>query len=97
MNEPPKDPTNRELLERIVRLEAENAHLTARCNDLLEAFKSHVDGNVHEFDRIGDLLWAVAHKVFPNLSEMLGKMNAVIPPRYVSPSIDRRPGEYKRD
>ena len=97
MDEPPKDPGSRELLQRIRSLEADNAQMKARYDDLAEAFKSHIDGNLHEFDRIGDLLWAVAHKVFPNLGDMLGKMNAVIPPRYVNPSIDRRPGEHKAD
>jgi len=104
----PKDPSNQELLDRIVKvegklisrimkLEKENSNLRAQCADLLEGFKSHVDGNLHEFDRMGDLLWAVAHKVFPNLSGMLGKMNTVVPPRYADPSIDRRPRDYKRD
>lgn len=97
MSDLSKEPTNRELLERIVALEGDNARLRVQCDDLLEGFKSHVDGNVHMFDQISDLLWAVAHKVFPHLGGMLGKMNAVVPPSWANPSVDRRPREYKRD
>lgn len=97
MPDVPKEPTTQELLERIEKLEADNATLKAQCDDLLEGFMGHVDGNLHEFERMDDLLWAVAHKVFPNLADGLAKMKAVIPPCYVSPSIDRRPQDYKRE
>ncbi len=97
MTEPPKTPTIEEMLDRIVKLERENSRLEARCDDLLEAFKSHVDGDVDESSRIYDLLWALADKVFPSLREMQSKMNAVVPPCWADPSVDRRPREYKRD
>lgn len=97
MTDLPNQQTNQELLDRIVRLEAENETLKARCDDFLEGFMGHVDGNLHEFERMNDLLWAVAHKVFPNLADMLAKMNAVVPECYVHPSIDRRPRDYKRE
>jgi hypothetical protein len=96
MTEPSKAPTIEELLNRIVKLEDENSRLHARCDDLVEAFKSHVDGDLADSTRIYDLLWALVDKVFPNLREMQSKMNAVVPPCWVDPSIDRRPHEYKR-
>lgn len=97
MNEPPKDPSNRELLERIVRLETENAHLKARCDDLLTAFKSHIDGNVSDFARLFDIVYALADKVFPNFLPTLKKISAIVPEGYADPTVDTRPKEYKRD
>jgi hypothetical protein len=97
MSELPEDPTNRELLERIVRLEADNAHLKARCDDLLTAFKSHLDGNVNDFDQLTDLLYPVVAKLFPNFFPMLAKVKEIVPGGYADPTIDTRPQEYKRD
>jgi hypothetical protein len=97
MDEPPKDPTSRELLERIVRLEADNAHLKARCDDLLSAFKSHLDANVNDFSGLYDLIYPVVDKVFPQFLPTLQKIKTIVPEGYADPTLDTRPQEYKRD
>src|SRR5664279_231812 len=96
MAEPPKDPTNQELLERIVKLEADNAELRARHDDLVKGWKSSVDGTFDMIARIFDLLGPVSEKVFPHLSEMQSTMDAIVPPCYADPTVDTRPREYKR-
>jgi hypothetical protein len=68
MAEPPKDAGNRELLERIVSLEGENAGLVERVNDLEKRA-----GNNHKFmmdliDRyrlIDEQVLELMEKVFP--------------------------------
>jgi hypothetical protein len=92
-----EDPSTRELLGRIIRLEAQNANLTARCDDLLTAFKSNVDGNLDTFARLYDLIFALVDKVFPNYLPTMKKINAIAPEGYADPVLDTRPHEYKRD
>ena len=97
MDEPAKDLSSAQLLERIVRLEADNADLKARCDDLLTAFKSHVDGNVSDFSTLYDLIYPVVDKVFPQFLPTLQKIKAIVPGGYADPTVDTRPNEYKRD
>lgn len=72
MAELPKDPTNRELIERIARLETEKAGLSGRVEDL----EKRADNN-HKFlmnliDRyrlIDEQMLEVMEKVFPGHCE----------------------------
>jgi hypothetical protein len=97
MDETPKDTSSRKLLERIARLESDNAHLKARCDDLLSAFKSHVDGNVSDFSGLYDLIYPLVDKVFPEFLPTLRQIKAIVPGGYADPTVDTRPQEYKRD
>lgn len=96
MAELPEYPSNMELLERIVALEAENQFLKARLDDFKKGWKAGLDTNLHQFKSIYDLLWPVVEKVFPGFRAMQSKIEAVIPPSQAHPSIDTRPQDYKR-
>jgi hypothetical protein len=97
MAEPIQDPTNMELLERIVALEAENKFLKARIADFQEAWKGSLDSHLHQFKSIYDLLFPVVEKVFPGFRAMQKKVDAIIPPNTSHPSIDTRPKDYRRN
>lgn len=96
MAEPPEYPSNMELLERIVALEAENRFLKARLHDFQEAWKRSLDAHLHQFKSIYDLLFPVVEKVFPGFRAMQRKVEAIIPPNNSHPSIDTRPKDYRR-
>jgi hypothetical protein len=95
------DPSNQELLDRLVkleskllhrlmRLEAENARQRAQIDDLLKGSDIFRESTRNALTHIYDLLWPVVHKVFPKFSEMQNHIDAVIPPSYADPRADRR-------
>ncbi len=90
------EPTNRELLERIIKLEAENAKLTAQLNSFWHGVNLVNDTNLHQFASIWDILWPIAEKVMPGLRKAKDSLNKILPPSDAHPSIDRRPQDYKR-
>jgi hypothetical protein len=104
----PKDPSNHELLDRLVKvegklisrimkLETENVRLQAMLDDLTKGWKASLDTNLHQFATIYDLLWPVVEKVFPQFRRMQDKVHEIVPPSAAHPTIDWRPGDYKRD
>jgi len=93
MAELPQEPSNRQLLERIVRLEAENSRLRARVDDVQEGLDIFMAGTVGEVARVNDLLLPVVNKVFPKFSEMKSRMDAIIPPCCTDPRADRQRDE----
>ena len=96
MDEEAKIPSIQELVQRIIRLEEENATLKATVADLGRAFDDHMDGNSNDFVGLYDLVIPLVNKVFPNFSPMREKIAAIVPDTYANPSIDRRPKDYKR-
>lgn len=93
MAEPPKDPSYQELLERIVKLEAENSRLRARADDVQEGLDIFMAATAGEFANVNDLLWPVVHQVFPKFSEMKNRMDAIVPPCCTDPRADRQRDE----
>lgn len=93
MAEPGGDPNDRELLERIVNLEAENSRLRARLDDVQEGLDIFMAATANEFAHVNDLLWPLADKLLPNLREMKSKMEAIVPPVWADPRADRRRNE----
>ena len=95
------DPSPNELLERIVqleskflnritKLEAENARLKAQIADVQKALDVFMAGTVSELAFINDALWPVVHKIFPQYTEMKNRMDAVVPPCFADPRADRQ-------
>jgi hypothetical protein len=85
------DPTNRELLERIVALEAENATLKAHLDDVKEGINVLSRGLTGEIVHINDFLWPVVHKLFPHFGETKNQLDLIVPPSAADPRADRRP------
>ena len=42
------------------------------------------------FANVNDLLWPLVEKAFPQFREMKNRLDAVIPPCFVDPRVDRR-------
>ena len=90
MAELPQDPSNRELLERLTRLESENATLTARVVDL-EKRATNNDGFIIRLSKqvggilenIGSMdmeLMGLLTKVFPDYFRMRGQITKILAP-----------------
>jgi len=68
MAEPPNDPTNRELLERIAALEAQNAKLAEGLASLERRADNNHDAHMKFIDKLGSIeehLIELMEKVFP--------------------------------
>jgi seryl-tRNA synthetase len=72
MTELPKDPSNRELLERIVNLEAENTALRAQIGEVqnrhdkgIERIYEHVNKLAHQVGTIDEQVLELLEKAFP--------------------------------
>jgi hypothetical protein len=96
MTEPSNEPSNRELLDRIIKLEDENAKLRTQLQNFWHGVNCTLDTNLHQFASIWDALWPVVEKVFPRFRDTQDRVNAILPPSDAHPSIDRRPKEYRR-
>jgi Zn-dependent oligopeptidase len=90
MDQPTNSPSNKELLERIIKLEAENARLIACVFDLREAQNVLMASIEDSFTHVNDLLWPLVEKAFPQYREMKNRLDAIIPPCFVDPRVDRR-------
>jgi hypothetical protein len=77
-------------LNRITKLETENARLKARIADVQEGLSIFMAAAEDSLAHVNDLLWPVVDKVFPQLREMKSRMDAVIPPCFADPRADRR-------
>ena len=69
MNEPPKDPTNQELLERIAALEAENVRLEARLDSRFDGIYKILGKLVDDFRITDEQVLELMMKVFPGHAE----------------------------
>ena len=75
MAEPPKDPTNQELLERIAALEAENVRLEARLDNRLDGIYKILGKLVDDFRITDEQVLELMMKVFPGHAETQSQIN----------------------
>ncbi len=78
MATPGKDPSLNELLDRIVRLENQNARLRAKVADLDTAFDGLLKSNLEHFGGIQSLLWPLIYKVFPKFAATQNQIDTIL-------------------
>lgn len=84
------EPNNAEILKRLEQLEKQNAELRAAIADANENQRVFMTAMQDELMRLGDALWPVVGKVFPNFHEMKKKMDAIVQPCFVDPRINEK-------
>jgi len=78
MATPGKDPNLNELLDRIVRLENQNAKLRAQFADLDSAFDKIMKSTGEEVVEIHGLLWPLVYKVFPGFAADQKRIDVIL-------------------
>jgi hypothetical protein len=85
MTETLKSSALEELLERIIRLEDDNACLHRKLSEVETAFQKDVvsisDHLVYLYQRLEDFLWPVLHKVFPNYGAAMEQSASILQKR----------------
>ena len=87
-------PHSGELLDRITRLEGENAELQRQLNELRSTVNAEVANTTDHirylYQRLEDYLWPLVHRVFPGFRETIAQGEAILKGEPPGPGVERQ-------